>query len=92
MFMYTHNAKKHGWWEQVRILMWGPSDRLLIGDAEIQDQAKEMMADGVEFLACKACADRLGVGEALAGLGVTVFYTGVALTEMLKEGWTTLTY
>ena len=92
VFMYTHNAKKHGWWEQVRLLMWGPSDRLLTEDAELQAKVKAMIADGVEVLACKACADRLGVGETLEELGVNVFYTGTALTEMLKEGWTTLTY
>ncbi len=51
-----------------------------------------MMADGVEVLACKACADRLGVSEDLEALGINVFYVGVALTEMLKGGWRTLTY
>ena len=51
-----------------------------------------MMADGVEVLACKACSDALGVSAALEELGVNVFYVGTALTEMLKEGWTTLTY
>jgi hypothetical protein len=92
VFMYTHNAKKQGWWEEVRLLLWGPSDRLLVEDEELQTRLRAMMDDGVEVLACKACADRLGVGEDLAALGVNVFYTGVALTEMLKEGWTTLTY
>ena len=91
VFMYTHNAKKRGWWDEVRLL-WGPSDRLLVEDEELQAGVQAMMADGVEVLACKACADRLGVTEDLEALGVNVFYVGVALTEMLKEGWTTLTY
>ena len=51
-----------------------------------------MMADGVEVLACKACSDRLGVSADLEGLGINVFYVGTALTDMLKGGWTTLTY
>jgi len=92
VFMYTHNAKKNGWWDEVRLLLWGPSDRLLTEDEELQARIKAMMADGVEVLACKACSDRLGVSEALEALGVNVFYVGTALTEMLKEGWTTLTY
>jgi hypothetical protein len=92
VFMYTHNAKKRGWWDQVRLLLWGPSDRLLAEDAELQEGIKAMIADGVEVLACKACSDRLGVSEELAALGVNVFYVGTALTEMLKSGWTTLTY
>ena len=92
VFMYTHNAKKRGWWGEVRLLLWGPSDRLLAEDAELQEGIRAMMADGVEILACKACSDRLGVSEALEALGVNVFYVGAALTEMVREGWTTLTY
>ena len=92
VFMYTHNAKKNGWWDEVRLLLWGPSDRLLVEDEELQTGVQAMMADGVEVLACKACSDRLGVTEELEALGVNVFYVGTALTEMLKEGWTTLTY
>ena len=51
-----------------------------------------MLTGVVEVLACKACSDRLGVSEALEQLGVHVFYVGTALTDMLKEGWVTLTY
>ena len=92
VFMYTHNAKKNGWWDEVRLLLWGPSDRLLTEDEELQTRLRAMMADGVEVLACKACSDRLGVSAELEALGIHVFYVGTALTEMLKEGWTTLTY
>jgi hypothetical protein len=92
VFMYTHNAAKNGWWDEIRLLLWGPSDRLLAEDAELQQGIRAMIVDGVEVLACKACSDRLGVSEALEELGVNVFYAGTALTEMLKEGWTTLTY
>ena len=92
VFMYTHNAKKRGWWEEVRLLLWGPSDTLLAHDAELQDHIRLMLADGVEVMACKACSDRLGMTEALEQIGINVFYVGTALTEMLKEGWVTLTY
>jgi hypothetical protein len=92
VFMYTHNAKKRDWWEQVRLLIWGPSGTLLAQDEEVQHAFKEMVADGVEALACKACSDRLGATEALEQLGVNVFYVGTTLTEMLKTGWVTLTY
>jgi hypothetical protein len=90
--MYTHNAKKRGWWEQVRLLIWGPSGPLLAEDEELQARFRAMLADGVEALACKACSDRLGATEALEELGVNVFYVGTALTDMLKTGWATLTY
>jgi hypothetical protein len=90
--MYTHNSKKKGWWDEVRLIVWGPSAPLLVGDAELQDKIKTMQRDGVELLACKACADRYGVSEHLAALGIKVLYVGELLTEMLQTDWTVLTY
>lgn len=92
MFMYTHNSKKKGWWEEVRLIVWGPSARLVVEDTELQEKMNEMQADGVELLACRACSDRLGVSEQLEALGIEVLYVGESLTEMLKEGWVCLTY
>lgn len=92
VLMYTHNAKKQGWWQEVRLLIWGPSATLLAGDRVLQDKCREMQADGVEIIACKACADRLGATADLEAMGVNVFYVGQALTEMLKTGWVSLTY
>jgi len=40
---------------------------------------------GVHVTACKACADQLGVTEALEGLNVEVKYWGAPLTEILKN-------
>ncbi len=91
-FMYTPNSKKMGWWEEVRLIVWGPSARLLVEDTELQEKVREMKADGVELIACRACSDRLGVSEQLEALGIAVLYVGELLTEMLKEGWVCLTY
>jgi hypothetical protein len=90
--MYAHNAKRKGWWSEVRLLVWGPSAALLVQDAQLQAKVKAMMDDGVHVLACKACADHYDASEPLAAQGIEVFYVGEALTDMLKEGWVTLTY
>jgi hypothetical protein len=92
VFMYTYNAKKNGWWKEVRLLVWGPSSNLLSRDIELQEYIKKMKESGVELLACKACADTYQVAPKLEALGIEVKYTGVPLTEMLKTGWTTLTF
>jgi hypothetical protein len=92
VFMYTFNAKKNSWWKDVRFLIWGPSQKLLINDKELQSYLQKMKDVGVELFACKACADGYGVTENLRKLGVSVEYTGVPLTQMLKTGWTTITF
>lgn len=92
VFMYAFNAKKNGWWKDVRLLVWGPSQKLLVQDRELQEYVKKMKDAGVELLACKACADGYGIAADLEKLGVEVKYTGTTLTEMLKTGWTTITF
>ena len=92
VFMYTFNAKKNNWWKDVRLLVWGPSSKLLSHDVELQDYMKKMKDAGVELFACKACADIYGVAGKLAELGLDVKYMGVPLTEMLKTGWVTVTF
>ena len=91
-FMYTHAAAKQKWFDQVRLVVWGPSSRLLANDAELQQKIKAMKKDGVELFACVACANSYGVSDKLRGLGITVIGMGKPLTEMLKSGWTTLTF
>ena len=90
--MYTHNSKKKGWWDEVRLIVWGPSAPLLVRDVELQDRLNAMKQDGVELSACKACSDHYGVSEQLQALGIEVLYVGELLTEMLQTGWTSLTY
>lgn len=92
-FMYTHNAKKGGWWSQVQMIVWGPSSKLLAEDKQLQEAVKAMMADGVVVKACKACADSYGVSDDLAALGIEVKYMGKPLTRMLKaDQWQVLTF
>jgi len=45
----------------------------------------------VTVSACKACADQLGVTEALEEVGIEVKYWGEPLTEVLKAGEELLT-
>ncbi|NIA29723.1 MAG: DsrE family protein [Actinobacteria bacterium] len=91
-FMYTHAAAKQKWFDRVRLVVWGPSSRLLANDAELEQKIKAMKKDGVELFACVVCADSYGVSGKLRELGITVIGMGKPLTEMLKSGWTTLTF
>ena len=85
VFMYTLNAKLKGWWEEVILIVWGPSAELLSRDEELQGKIKQMKEAGVVLEACKACADQYGVSPALEQMGIEVKYMGVPLSDYLKE-------
>ena len=92
VFMYTLNAKLKGWWEDVVFIVWGPSARLLSGDAELQEYLARMKKAGVVLEACRACADMYGVCGNLEKMGIDVKYMGVPLTNYLKEGRNVVTF
>jgi hypothetical protein len=91
VFMYAYNAKKRGWMDTVRLLVWGPSSKLLSEDAELQEQLAGLNEVGVELYACKACAEAYGVAEKLSSLDIEVMYTGKMLAELQQQGWHVLT-
>ena len=85
VFMYTVNALRREWWEEVTIIIWGASAKLVSEDANIQKKVKEAIEAGVHVSACKACAEELGVADALEKLNIEVKYWGVPLTELLQR-------
>ncbi len=92
VFMYAANAKEQGWFGGVTLLVWGPSQKLLTEDAELQRQLADLLDRGVRVVACKACADSYPVTQQLEELGVEVFYTGEFLTDWIKSGRSMVTF
>lgn len=91
VFMHTINSLRHGWWENVTLIVWGAPAKLVGEDAEIQAKIKEALDAGVHITACKACADQLGVTETLEKLGIEVKYWGMPLSDLLKNNEKLLT-
>jgi hypothetical protein len=85
-FMYTFNSKTRGWWDEVTLIVWGPSTKLLATDDEIQGRVRQMIDAGVHVAACIACAQMYGVVGILENLGIDVKPMGIPLTELLKSG------
>jgi hypothetical protein len=83
--MYTHAAKAYGWFAEVTLVVWGPSQRLLVGDPAIQAKVRAMQEDGIVVEACIACARKLELVEELEELGIEVKGMGVPLTGALKD-------
>ena len=89
-FMYTYNAKTQGWFDEVVLIIWGPSAKLTAENKMIQDYIKKMQEAGIKTEACLYCAKMYEVDEKLAELGVDVKGMGVPLSEYLKDGSKTL--
>lgn len=52
---------------------------------QILEDIKALMNNGVVFIACKACADKLGATVKLEELGIKTEYIGDYLTDVIKN-------
>lgn len=86
VLLYAHNAKLKGWMDEVTVLVWGASQKLVSEDKEIQEKIKAMIKDGVKVVACLKCADNMEITEGLNACNIDVFYTGELLTQWIQSG------
>ena len=82
---FVYNSKKHEWFSEVELLIWGASQEKVLGDTVIQQHIKNLIKNDVSVYACKMCADNVGATELLESLGVKVMYSGVFLSDKMKD-------
>jgi len=92
VFMYAHNAKKFKWFNEVTLIIWGPSAKLVAENEEIQKEIAQMKESGVKIESCIACAVMLGVENKLRQLGCDVKGMGMPLTDYLKQNYKVLSF
>lgn len=84
LLLYTINAQKRGWFDQLNIIVWGSPAKLIAENINIQDLVKEAMKVGINIKGCLHCARELGVDKTLAAIGIKLEYMGDPLTELIK--------
>jgi hypothetical protein len=88
---YIHNSKTQKWWDEVEVIIWGASQKVVAFDQDIQKRIVTMQEAGIIFHACKKCADDLCVTDHLEQIGIDVIYTGKLLTQKLQSDAKVLT-
>ncbi len=91
-FMYTHAAKRNHWFEDVTLVIWGPSAKLITTDEVLREKIRSMQDDGVKVEACITCANMFGVTGSLKELGYDVKSMGEPLSDYLKNGAKVITF
>ncbi|MEI7895736.1 MAG: DsrE family protein [bacterium] len=92
IFPYLINAKANGWWDEINLIIWGPSAKLTASDVVIHRQLRDVMDSGISVEACQACSDAYKITEKLVSLGVTVRYMGGPFTEYLNSNDKVVTF
>ncbi len=85
VLMYSTNAKRNGWWDEITVVIWGATAKLVAENQEIQLMIQQAQEVGVHFSACKVCAQNLLVHQELVDLNIEVVYWGAQLTDLIKN-------
>ncbi|MDF1539906.1 MAG: hypothetical protein P1Q69_13495 [Candidatus Thorarchaeota archaeon] len=84
--MYALNTAKYGWLGDVKVMFFGPSEKLLINDEEVGLEAQNL-ATQMEPIACKFLSDRDEISSKIDELGITVDYVGSKIADLVNEGY-----
>jgi len=85
--MYAVNARKNVWMEDVRLIFFGPAEKLLLSDAGMQDFLKQYLELKGEAVACKFISDRDSTSVQIGKLGVKIEFVGKMISDLVKEGF-----
>ena len=84
--MYARNVLKNKWLDDIKVVFFGPSEKLAAFDSKVAWFIKEI-SDKSECFACKAISDEEGVSEKLQEAGIKVEYVGTIVSNAIKEGY-----
>jgi hypothetical protein len=90
--VYPFRAANEKWMDEIKLIVFGPSEKLAAYDMEVQAMLKDLQGAGVEVMACKWCSDRMGISDVLEKAGIKVTYVGPIISQLLKDGWASLTF
>jgi len=85
IFIYLMDAKAMGWWDEIHLIIWGPSAKLLAEDRLIQREVDFLMQSGIDVEACEGCTEAYGVTDKIRSLGINVRFMGEPLTQILHS-------
>ncbi len=89
---YVLNARLNGWLDNITLMVWGPSVKLLASDKDLQDIFKSLKHTGINLYIDKGSAEDFGVGKAVEDLGAEVAYLGKTLSVCIKQNRKIITF
>jgi hypothetical protein len=89
---YPYTLAKEKYLDEVKVILFGPSEKLVARDKNVQKRIKKLQEVNVAISACKYCSDRMGVSDKLEKLGITVEYVSKGIAQMIKDGWASLSF
>ena len=90
--MYASAARKNKWFDEVILIVWGPSEKLLSENQDLKEKVATMQKDGIIVQACVSCSNMYGVTDQLKVCDIDVRRMGIPLTKYLKRSYKIISF
>lgn len=85
LLLYASKTLEFKLWDEVTIIIWGASSKLVAENKQIQQLIADAQKTGVKFSSCIKCAEDLGTTQALLDQDIELIAWGKPLTELIKN-------
>ena len=85
--LYATNTLKNGWLEDVKLIVFGPAEQLVLTNSTLQQALQNYLALDDTVLACKFVADQASASEGLTDLGLNVDYVSAPIGDLIQKGY-----
>ena len=89
--MYATNAIKNKWMNDVKVIIFGPSQNAVLEDGDLENSLKNLILLE-KPIACKRISDDQGTSERFLELGARVEYVGSIISDFIKNGYVPLVF
>jgi hypothetical protein len=90
--MYAKSAHENRWVDDIRVVLFGPIERILANDEELKELSSTVFKITAHPVACTTFADEPATADALKALGCEVDQVGGIISEYLRNGFIPLVF
>jgi hypothetical protein len=84
--MFVKNAWGGAWFDDVKVVFFGPSEKLIAQDEEVAGEVRNISVIGESF-ACITISNKDGTTEKIREIGLTLVGVGPVISKLINDGY-----
>lgn len=79
-------------YEDIKVFFFGPSEKLVAEDKDVQASLSKLIKDGITPVACANLGKAFDISPKLTALGFNVIPVGAAVADLINQDYATIVF